>query len=282
MRYGIAINTENCMACYNCFMACKDEHCGYTTSVSAPQPHEGQFWINIRSKERGDDNRKVKTSNVAVMCSHCKDAPCISAAKNGAVYKREDGIVIIDPEKAKGQKQIVSACPIGAIYWNEQLQIPQKCTMCAHLLDAGYEKPRCVEACPNEALYFGDLDDPESEVSRMISQNKATPLKELEGLNTNVKYLNIPTFFLAGSVYLRGDESGDEPASGAEVILTHRKTGEALTARTNYFGDWEFEELEKDAEYDINILYPGYETVSLSAKTDTDHYVGEIVLQNPQ
>lgn len=279
MRYGIAVNTENCMACYNCFMACKDEHCGFDTTVSASQPHEGQFWVNIRTKERGDDNRKVKTSNVAVMCSHCQNPACAKAAKNGAVYKRQDGIVIIDPEKAKGQKQIVDACPIGAIFWNEELQLPQKCTMCAHLLDEGAKQPRCVEACPNEALFFGDLDDPNSEVSRVIAANKATPLKPLAEQETNVKYLNIPTVFLAGSVYLPGDDTGEEPGDGAVVTLTCRETGEVITIKTNYFGDWEREELVPNAHYDIKIELPGYQPVNLAAVTDTDHYVGEVILQ---
>ncbi|MGN1001455.1 MAG: 4Fe-4S dicluster domain-containing protein [Oscillospiraceae bacterium] len=280
MRYGIAVNTDNCMACYNCFMACKDEHCGFATAVSAPQPHEGQFWVNIRSKERGDDNRKVKTSNVALMCAHCENPACQIAAKDGAVYKRADGIVIIDPEKAKGQRQIVDACPIGAIYWNEELQLPQKCTMCAHLLDEGWKMPRCVEACPNEALFFGDLDDPESEVSKAIAANKVTPLLPLVGVETNVTYLNIPTVFLAGSVYLPGDdETGDEPADGAEVVLTDKATGETLRGKTNYFGDWEFEGLKLDTEYLIDISYPGYEGIRISSLTDTDHYVGEFILE---
>ena len=279
MRYGIAVNTENCMACYNCVMACKDEHCGFATAVSASQPHEGQFWVNIQSKERGDDNRKVKTSNVPVMCSHCENPACLNAGKDGAVYKREDGIVIIDPEKAKGQKEIVDACPIGAIYWNEAEQIPQKCTMCAHLLDEGYAQPRCVEACPNEALFFGDLDDPNSEVSKVIAAGKATPLKPFEGAKTNVAYLNIPTVFLAGSVYLPGDETGDEPADGAEVVLTEVANGEKTVGKTNYFGDWEFEELVPNAQYEIAISYPGYKTAALSALTDTDHYVAEVVLE---
>lgn len=279
MRYGIAVNTDNCMACYNCFMACKDEHCGFATGVSAPQPHEGQFWVNISTKERGDDNRKVKTSNVALMCSHCEDPACRSAAKNGAVYKRPDGIVIIDPQKAVGQKEIVDACPIGAIYWNEELRLPQKCTMCAHLLDEGWEKPRCVEACPNEALFFGDLDDPESEVSKVIAANKATPLKPLEGKKTNVVYLNIPTVFLAGSVYLPDTETGDEPVDGALVTLTCLENGEVRTTKTNYFGDWEVEELKANTEYVIDISYPGCESIRLSALTDTDHYVGEVILE---
>ena len=279
MRYGIAVNTENCMACYNCVMACKDEHCGFATAVSAPQPHEGQFWVNIESRERGDDNRKVKTCNVAVMCAHCSDPACAKAAKNGAVYKQDDGIVIIDPEKAKGQKQIVDACPVGAVYWNEELQLPQKCTMCAHLLKEGYDKPRCVEACPNEALYFGDLDDPDSEVSKAIATGKVTPLDGLKDQETGVTYLNIPTVFLAGSVYLPGDETGEDAADGAVIVLTNKATGEKLEGKTNYFGDWEFENLSKNVSYDIEISYPGYKNVLLSAVTDTDHYVAEIILE---
>ena len=279
MRYGIAVNTENRMACYNCVMACKDEHCGFATAVSAPQPHEGQFWVNIVSKERGDDNRKVKTSNVALMCAHCDDPACARAAKNGAVVWREDGIVLIDPERAKGQKAIADACPIGAIYWNEELQLPQKCTMCAHLLDEGYAQPRCVEACPNQVLFFGDLDDPDSEVSRVIAANRATPPKPLEGQKTGVTYLNLPTVFLAGSVYLPGDETGDEPADGAQVTLTCRETGAVIQMNTNYFGDWEAEQLTPNATYDIRICFPGYQSVELTATTDTDHYVQETLLQ---
>ena len=278
MRYAIAVNTENCMACYNCVVACKDEHCGFATSVSAPQPHEGQFWVRIESRERGDDNRKVKTSNVAVMCSHCKEPACAKAAENGAVYRRDDGIVIIDPEKARGQRQIVDACPAGAVFWNEKLSLPQKCTMCAHLIDEGYAQPRCVEACPNGALYFGDLDDPESEVSRVIAENIATPLSSLGGAETNVKYLNIPTVFLAGSVYTSDDDAVD----GASVVLTERSTGKRLELRTNYFGDWEAERLEKGAVYDIEIAFPGYDTAAFAAEADTDHYVGETILKCKQ
>lgn len=275
MRYGIAVNTENCMACYNCFMACKDEHCGFATAVSAPQPHEGQFWVNIQTKERGDDNRKVKTSNVPVMCSHCENPACAAAAKDGAVYKREDGIVIIDPEKAKGQKQIAQACPLGAIFWNEELQLPQKCTMCAHLLDEGYAQPRCVEACPNEVLFFGDLDDPESEVSKVIAANKATPLEKLQGRKTNVAYLNIPTVFLAGSVYI----PEDDVAEGAVVTVTCKDNGTVRTTSTNYFGDWEFEWLEKNKAYTVTIEYPGYKTVTIDTDTEHDRFVGEVWLE---
>ena len=97
-------------------------------------------------------------------------------AQNKAVYRRQDGIVMIDPVKAKGQKQIVTACPYRVIEWNEEKQIPQKCTFCAHLLDKGEKEPRCVESCPTGALVFGDLDDPKSEVAKLMASGKTEAL----------------------------------------------------------------------------------------------------------
>jgi len=264
-------------------MACKDEHCGFSTTVSAEQPHMGQFWIRLDERERGDDSRKIKTVCVPTPCSHCHDPACAKASRNGAVYTRPDGIVIIDAQKAAGQKDIADACPIGAVYWNEELQIPQKCTMCAHILDdpdyavsdPGDKKPRCVEACPNNALVFGDLDDPQSGICKRVSQEKVTVLAALSGVETNVVHVNIPTVFLAGTVYLPDDEVCD----GARVTLVCKNGDDIKVAATNYFGDWEQDDLVKDSVYEITIEYPGYKTLSLTAKTDTDHFTGEFILE---
>ena len=280
MRYGIAIDSKRCMACYACFMACKDEHCGWASKLSAPQPHMGQYWMNIKEWERGDNERRIKTATVPTPCSHCQNAPCQAAATvEGAVYKRDDGIVIIDPEKAKGQKQIVDACPIGAIYWNEELQLPQKCTMCAELLDDPEypgKEPRCVEACPNEALIFGDLDDPESKVSKRIAAGKVTPLKGLEDIQTNVVHLNVPTAFLAGTVFYPAEE--EEVCIGAHVKATC-ECGTVYEMDTNWAGDWEFEDLPLDKTFTIEITMDGYKPVTYTAVTDTDHYVAETYLE---
>lgn len=279
MRYGIAIDSARCMACYACFMACKDEHCGWDTTVSKAQPHMGQFWMDIREWERGDNERRIKTATVPTPCSHCQNPACAGAATvEGAVYVREDGIVIIDPEKAKGQKAIAEACPIGAIYWNEEEQIPQKCTMCAHLLDdPDYpgKEPRCVEACPNQALIFGDLDDPNSDISKKIAAGKVTQLAGLEGIETNVVHLNVPTAFLAGTVYLPED---DEVAIGAHVKATC-ECGTVYEMDTNWAGDYEFEDLPKDKNFTIEITMDGFKPVTLTAVTDSDHYVGKTFLE---
>jgi len=199
----------------------------------------------------------------------------MKAAGPGAVYIRKDGIVIIDPEKAAGQKSIVSACPIGAVYWNEDLSLPQKCTMCAELLDEGFAQPRCVGACPNGAMFFGDLDDPASEVSKKAAGGRVTQLPELLGKETSVVHINIPTLFLAGSVYTADDEA----AEGAAVTLTDKKSGAVRTTLANCFGDWEFEWLEKGAEYELVIEKTGYKTVRTITVADADRFIGETILE---
>ena len=287
MRLGIAVDSRMCMACYSCFMACKDEHCGYSSKLSAAQPMMGQKWIDVREWERGDSSRRVKSASVPTLCAHCKDPACMKAAKDGAVYKRPDGIVIIDPEKSKGQKAIADACPIKAVFWNEELKIPQKCTMCAELLDdpdylsylgdSTLKSPRCVEACPNKALIFGDLDDPNSEISKLVASEKNTQLEPLEGQETNVKYLNVPTVYLAGTVYQ--PEELDEVMVGAKVRLTCKETGETWETVTNYFGDWEVEWLPKKKNIDIEIKASGYKDVACKAFTDADHYVAMTYLE---
>jgi Fe-S-cluster-containing dehydrogenase component len=104
------------------------------------QPRHGQRWINIMRKERGR-YPMIDVAYLPMPCMHCDNAPCIKAAKDNAVTKRSDGIVIIDPEKAKGQTTLINSCPYNAIYLNEKTQTPQKCTFCAHLLDSGGKRP---------------------------------------------------------------------------------------------------------------------------------------------
>jgi len=112
--------------------------------------------MKIIEKERGA-TPKVKVDYTPVPCMQCTDAPCVKKSSNGSVYRRHDGIVMIDPKKSIGDRDILLNCPHRLIYWNEEKNIPQKCTFCAHLLDNGWKEPRCVESCPSGALVFGDL-----------------------------------------------------------------------------------------------------------------------------
>lgn len=191
VRWVMIVDVKKCTACYNCVLACKDEFWGNAYyPYSAPQPKFSHFWIRIEKKEEGRWPDLIKVTYTPIPCMHCDDPPCAKTVKNGAVYKRADGIVIIDPERSKGQRQIVEACPYKAIFWNEELQIPQKCTFCVHLIDKGWYMPRCVEVCPVEALIFGDADDPKSEVSRILSEGRAKPLHPEYGTKPKVYYVD--------------------------------------------------------------------------------------------
>jgi len=272
-KYGIVVDITRCNGCYNCFLACRDEFCGNDyPPYSLAQPNTGHFWMRIIERERGK-YPKVKVAYTPLMCMQCENAPCIEASLNGAVYRRDDGIVIIDPEKAVGQKQIVDACPYRVIYWNEEKNIPQKCTFCAHLLDEGWKEPRCVEACPAGALTFGDLEDPNSKVSQLIASNRVEVIHPEYGLKEKVVYIGLPKRFIAGAVVF-GEK--DECAENVDVTLTGE--GVKKTIKTNNYGDFEFEGLESEKEYSVKVEYPGYAPKEFSVKTQIDVYLGDIIL----
>ena len=129
-------DSTKCNGCYGCQLACKDEHWNNEWPPYAlPQPDTGHFWCRMTQTDHGQVS-KVRVEYTPLFCNHCDHAPCIEAAPD-AVYKRDDGLVIVDPVKAKGNRGLVDACPYGAIYYNEGLDLPQKCTGCAHLVDAG-------------------------------------------------------------------------------------------------------------------------------------------------
>ncbi len=274
MTKSLLIDVNKCNGCFNCFLACRDEHYGNDyQSYSISQPLNGQFWMRIKEIERGVYPRP-KLSYIPLPCLHCKSAPCVAAGKDNAVYRRDDGIVMIDPEKAKGQKEIVNACPYRSVFWNEEKQVPQKCNMCAHRLDEGEKEPRCVEACPTGALVFGDIDDPNSEISRLAAQ------LELEDLNPEfkteplVKYSCLPKRFIAGEIVFK-DRQG-ECAQGVKVTL--EGDGIDLETETDPFGDFEFEGLEKNKTYRIFVKQTGYGVRHFEVMTRTDVNLGEIVL----
>jgi len=272
-RYGMVMDVTKCNGCYNCFLACRDEYCGNDFApYSASQPMTGHFWMRLIEKERGK-YPKVKVAYTAVPCMHCENATCVKTAQNGAIYRREDGIVIIDPEKAKGQKELLSSCPYRVIYWNEALQLPQKCTLCAHLLDQGWKEPRCVEACPTGALIFGDLEDPNSEIAKVLASGKTEALHPEYGLGEKVRYIGLPKRFVAGSVVF-GDS--DECAEGVKVTLEGE--GQKQTVNTNNYGDFEFEGLASDKEYTVKVEHAGYKSQQFTVKTNIDVYLGDIFL----
>ncbi len=200
-KWNMIVDVERCDNCRICFLANKDEHIGNDfPGYSAPQPAQGHNWIEIERNERGT-YPIVDANFMPVMCNHCDDAPCIKAAKDGAITKRADGIVIIDPEKSKGQKAIVDACPYGAVYWNEENQIPQAWIFDAHLLDEGWTKPRVEQSCPTDAFKALKIED--GEMQRLKEQEGLEVLHPEYESKPRIYYKNLHLMnscFVGGSV----------------------------------------------------------------------------------
>ena len=243
--WGLIIDVARCHDCNNCFLACKDEFVGNDwPPYSMAQPDQGQRWMNILRSERGG-YPLVEVAYLAQPCQHCKNPPCLKAARNNAVSIREDGIVLIDPDKASGQKQLIEACPYGAIWWNEEKNVPQKCTLCAHLLDDGWQEPRCVQACPTGAMQAFKLEKDEWQ-KRIRAEGLATYLPEHE-CKPRVLYKNLKRFthgFIAGSVALA---ETDECAGNARVLLTDEKGQTLKETMTNNYGDFKLQGIEETA-----------------------------------
>ena len=260
------IDLTKCVGCHDCQIGCKDEHCGNDwRPYAAPQPDIGQFWCKLEQRERGAKPH-VKVSYIPLLCNHCENAPCMKAAKDGAVYRREDGLVIIDPEKSRGQKQIVDACPYHRVFWNDELQIPQKCTGCAHLIDRGWpiSVPRCMDNCHMDVITFGEEGELDLDGTEVLHPEYGT--------EPRVFYRGLPKKFIAGTVY---DPEAHEVHIGAKVTAT----GDAgtFTAETDELGDFWLRGLP-DAEWTLTIEADG-KTKELEVSTlEEDKGLGDIPL----
>lgn len=263
---AFAIDLSICNGCRCCQIACKDEHVANDwTPYAKPQPDYGQFWIKVHETVHGTVP-KVRVSYFPQMCMHCDDAKCIEVCKPNAIYRREDGLVIIDPVKCTGCKLCPDYCPHENIYFNDNLNIAQKCTGCAHLLDDGWDSPRCVDACPTQALKFGE----ESELQDRIS--RAEKIKPETGPG-RVSYMNLPKKFVAGTVY---DPVEKEVIIGATCTLRDIASNEIFNVDTDNFGDFWFRGLADNRTYALVIRKKGNSKTIDGISSANDVNLGDI------
>jgi Fe-S-cluster-containing dehydrogenase component len=203
-RYGMVIDLKRCYGCYACVMACK---------VKNHTP-PGVFWSRLLKGETGTYPNAVRQA-LPVLCMQCEEPSCLEVCPTGATIKQDNGIVTIDKDKCMGCKYCMMACPYGARYtvekwesyfpeglplspyeefckkaWEETsgIGVATKCDFCLDRINEGKE-PACVTACPANARIFGDLDDPECELSLLIKRHRGQVLNPELGNQPKVYYL---------------------------------------------------------------------------------------------
>ena len=269
------IDINQCNGCHACQVVCKDEHVGNDwTPIAKSQPDTGHFWIKVTQEVRGSVP-KVRVAYRPHLCMHCDTAPCMEACPvEGAIYKREDGLVIIDPVKCSGCRNCVDVCPYDVIFFNEELNIAQKCTGCAHLLDEGWKEPRCVDACPTNAIQWMD----ETEAKELISRSEVWKPEMKEPIRPRVYYLNLPGRFIAGTVY---DPIEKEVVIGADCSLEEKGGGAVFRVKTDNYGDFWFEDL-REGLFNLRIKKDGRtETFTNLDTSGKDINLGDIPFPLP-
>ena len=200
VRWGILINTNKCAeGCDACVTACENEYGWGPESEPHSAPNQRAHWIR---KVKLTDKATGHVQTLPLMCQHCETPPCVDVCPTGASMKRADGIVLVDKHICIGCRYCMMACPYKARSFvhedlkNQHVNAPrgkgtvESCTMCVQRVDNG-GTPACVEACNAEnhnAMVFGDLNDPDSDISRELKNNGGDEIRADLGLNTGVRY----------------------------------------------------------------------------------------------
>lgn len=222
-RYGMVIDLDRCSGCQTCVVTCQMHN----------NTRPGVAWGSVDTLEIGKAWPDADRVQIPHACMHCDDAPCVAACPTGASIQREDGIVVVDYETCIGCEACVSACPFGArhmstndtwffdaaepspyeAYGPQRINVAEKCTFCAARTDEGLP-PHCVDACPNTARIFGDLDDPTSDICAYIEENGA---EQIPG--TSVYYvrgnhdIDLTSYLMNLGVYAQATSTGSPTSS---------------------------------------------------------------------
>ena len=200
-NYGFIIDNRKCIGCHACTVACKAEH---EVPIGV-----NRTWVKYIEKGEFPDTQRAFH---VMRCNHCADAPCVEACPVTALFIREDGIVDFNWDRCIGCKACIQACPYDALYIDPDSNTAAKCNYCAHRVDVGLE-PSCVQVCPEHAIISGDMDDPETEISKLLAREKVTVRKPEKAT---------PKLF-----YIDGDEAAltpdDAPVASDYMWSTQRR-----------------------------------------------------------
>ena len=198
-KLGLVIDLDTCVGCHACATACKSWN--GASAISGPLTDTDPYgadpsgtWFNrIRHYEVGAFPDS-KTVNMPMSCLHCEDAACVTVCPTGASYKRADGIVLVDQDRCIGCNLCAWACPYGARELDPASGTRKKCTLCVdrvhnEALPEAERQPACVLACPTHARHYGDLGDPDSDVSKLVAARGGFGLLEELGYKPVNRYL---------------------------------------------------------------------------------------------
>ena len=227
-NYGFAIDLRKCIGCHACTIACKAEH-QIPVGVN-------RCWVKTVEKGTFPDTRRFF---FPVLCNQCVEAPCVRICPTNALFKRRDGIVDLNSESCIGCRACMEACPYDQLFIDPNTRTAEKCNFCANRVENRLE-PACVSVCPTECRIFGDLDDPTSEVSRIVRTEAFTVRKPEKGTGPKVFYIAAeesairpevavrPLIYKEGAVHLRPigtpmPDPGDPGAPRVDYDVPHGK-----------------------------------------------------------
>ncbi len=185
-KWAMVVDLRRCVGCMSCQVSCKMEN-DVPLKVF-------RSWVKIIQKGKYPN---VKQHHLPRLCNHCDNPPCVKVCPTTASYIRKDGVVLIDYDKCIGCTYCVQACPYDSRFLNPVTKTADKCTFCAHRIDKGLA-PTCVRSCMGRARTFGDINDPDSKVSKLLLENNVTVLKKDQGTEPKVYYIGLDKAIIGG------------------------------------------------------------------------------------
>lgn len=179
-KYSLAIDLRRCIGCHACTVACKQENTMHLKSI----------WNRVETVGPVGVFPDVKMHYLVRLCVQCEDPACAKPCLTDAIYRRDDGIVVIDQDRCDACAACIDACPYHVLSFNPDTGIPEKCHLCAHRIEEGLV-PACVSPCVGQAIIFGDLNDPHSALSRALEAagDDVFVLQPESGTNPSVRYI---------------------------------------------------------------------------------------------